>query len=213
MILLSDNDLVIKLAQCDLIDEALGTLESVRTDCFVLNTLKYSLRLNEPDKSIQKYVGSVQAFDRINELLESCKVLTEAPLEFDLLEHLNEIPNIDAGEQALFLHAKDNDSKSIDYRILTGDKKALRAICNYEQLDVFAFLRTKIVCLESCMMDMIDLVGFDHVNQKVSAARHQVVEKKYDTVLRTAFGESRNQEHCLECLRNHASDIRWLLSY
>lgn len=41
MILLSDNDLVIKLAQCDLIDEALASLESVRNDCFVLSTMKY----------------------------------------------------------------------------------------------------------------------------------------------------------------------------
>lgn len=213
MILLSDNDLVIKLAQCDLIDEALGTLDSVRKDCFVLNTIRYSLRLNEPDKAIQKYVGSVQAYDRINELLESCQVLTEAPMEFDLLEHLNEIAEIDAGEQALFLHAKDSHSKAIDYRILTGDKRALRAICNYDQLDAFAFLRTKIVCLESCMMDMIDFVGFDHVNQKVSAAKQQVVEAKYDQVLRAAFGEARSREHCLECLRNYSSDIRWLLSF
>lgn len=213
MILLSDNDLVIKLAQCDLIEEALGTLDSVRKDCFVLNTIRYSLRLNEPDKAIQRYVGSVQAYDRINELLESCQVLTEAPMEFDLLEHLNEIAEIDAGEQALFLHAKDNHLKAIDYRILTGDKRALRAICNYDQLDAFAFLRTKIVCLESCMMDMIDFVGFDHVNQKVSAAKQQVVEAKYDQVLRAAFGEARSQEHCLECLRNYSSDIRWLLSF
>lgn len=213
MILLSDNDLIIKLAQCDLIDEALSTLESAKNDCFVLNTMKYSLRLDEPDKSIERYIGSVQAYDRINELLEKCQVLTAAPIEFDLLDHLNEISAIDAGEQALFLHAKDNDSKSIDYRILTGDKRALRAICNYDRLEIFAFLRTKIVCLESCMMDMIDFVGFDHVNQKVCAAREQVAEEKYDKVLRAAFGEARNQEHCIECLRNYSGDIRWLLSY
>lgn len=213
MILLSDNDLVIKLAQCDLIDEALGSLEANRSDCFVLNTMKYSLRLNEPDKAIAKYVGSPQAFDRINELLESCSILSAAPMQYDLLEHLNEIPNIDPGEQALFLHAKDNDTNSVDYRILTGDKKALRAICNYDQLEAFEFLRTKIVCLETCMMDLIDFVGFDYVNQKVSAARPQVVEAKYDKILRAAFGQGRNIEHCLTCLRSHASDIRWLLSY
>ncbi|MGF6590694.1 hypothetical protein [Pseudomonas sp. 2835] len=213
MILLSDNDLIIKLAQCDLIGEALESLEATRKDCFVLSTIKYSLRLNDPDKSIARYVGSTQAFERINELLDTCQVLSEAPIEFDLLEHLNEIPSIDAGEQALFLHAKDNDSKAIDYRILTGDKRALRAICNYEQLEAFAFLRTKIVCLESCMMDMIDVVGFDQVNQKVIAAREQVGESKYDQVLRAAFGADRNKDHCLECLSNYSSDIRWLLSY
>ncbi len=211
MILLSDNDLIIKLAQCDLIGEALESLRSNVGDCFVLNTFKYSLRLNDPDRSIAKYVGSPQAFERIQELLGSCQELAEAPMDFELYEHLNEIPGIDAGEQALFLHAKDHHSKSIDYRILTGDKRALRAICNYEQPDAFEFLRKKIACLESSMMQMIALCGFDHVNQKVSSARQQVVESKYDQVLRSAFGIGRTQEHCIECLQNYTNDIRWLL--
>jgi len=213
MILLSDNDLVVKLAQCDLIGEALETLESSVEDCFVLNTMRYSLRLGTPDKSIARYVGSAQAFDRVNELLESCQVLSEAPIDFELLEHLSEIPGIDAGEQTLFMHAKDHHTRELDYSLLTGDKRALRAICNYDQLDPFEFLRTKIVCLESCMMDMIEFHGFEHINQKVSAARPQVVESKFDQVLRAAFGAGRNEEHCLECLRNYSSDIRWLLSY
>lgn len=94
MILLSDNDLVVKLAQCDLIGEALDLLRSSAKDCSVLNTLRYSLRLNDPEKAIARYVGSVQAFERINELLDSCQVLPETPIDFDLLEHLNEIPEI-----------------------------------------------------------------------------------------------------------------------
>lgn len=213
MILLSDNDLIVKLAQCDLIDEALETLDAQKGNCFILNTLRHSLRLSSPDNSIKNYVGSPEAFERIHVLLESCNVLPVAPMHFDLFDHLNEISEIDGGEQALFLHAKDNHEKSIDYRMLTGDKRALRAICNYDQLDAFEFLRTKIVCLESCMMDMIDYIGFDYINQKISCARPQVAEEKYDKVLRAAFGEGRSQEHCLDCLRHYSGDIRWLLSY
>lgn len=211
MILLSDNDLVVKLAQCDLIGEALDLLGSSAKDCSVLNTLRYSLRLNDPEKAIARYVGSGQAFERINELLDSCQVLPEAPIDFDLLEHLNEIPEIDPGEQALFMHAKDHHERVIDYRILTGDKRALRAICNYDQPQHFEFLRAKITCLESCMIGLVGNFGFDYINQKVSAAKAQVVESKYDQVLRAAFGYERGPEHCLECLHSYSNDIRWLL--
>jgi hypothetical protein len=211
MILLSDNDLVVKLAQCDLIGEALEILQSSAKDCSVLNTLRYSLRLNDPEKAIARYVGSVQAFERINELLDSCQVLPEAPIDFDLLEHLNEIPEIDPGEQALFMHAKDHHARVIDYRILTGDKRALRAICNYDQPENFEFLRTKVTCLESCMIGLVDTYGFGYVNQKIITAKAQVVDSKYDQVLRTAFGTGRSQEHCLECLHSYSNDIRWLL--
>lgn len=212
MILLSDNDLVVKLAQCDLLDEALASIEAQRSDCFVLSTIKHSLRLGNPDKSIARYVGSPQAFERISDFLEHCNILPEAPI-LDLIDHLIEIPEIDVGEQALFLHAKENHDSNLDYFLLTGDKRALRAICAYDQLDAFEFLRTKIVCLESCMMDMIDYAGFDFINEKVSTARPQIAEEKYDKVLRAAFGKDRDQEHCLDCLRHYCSDVRWLLSY
>ena len=212
MILLSDNDLVVKLAQCDLLDEALSSLEAKRSECFVLSTIKHSLRLGNPDKSIERYVGSPQAFERINDFLEHCSVLPEAPI-LDLIDHLVDIPEIDVGEQALFLHAKSNHDNNLDYFMLTGDKRALRAICAYDQLQEFEFLRTKVVCLESCMMDMIDYAGFDYINEKVSTARPQIAEEKYDKVLRTAFGKERTQEHCLDCLKHYSNDIRWLLSY
>lgn len=212
MILLSDNDLVVKLAQCDLLDEALSSLEAKRSECFVLNTIRHSLRLGNPDKSIDCYVGSPQAFERINDFLEHCRILPEAPI-LDLIDHLVDIPEIDVGEQALFLHAKSNHDNNLDFFMLTGDKRALRAICAYDQLQEFEFLRTKVVCLESCMMDMIDYAGFDYINEKVSTARPQIAEEKYDKVLRAAFGKERTQEHCLDCLRQYSNDIRWLLSY
>ena len=40
MIYLSDNDIIEKLAVCDLLDDALVSLAASRRDVFVLNTLK-----------------------------------------------------------------------------------------------------------------------------------------------------------------------------
>lgn len=213
MILLSDNDLIVKLAQCDLIRDTLASMDAKRNDCYVLNTMSYSLRLRDADFSIRKYVGSVQAYERINEFLEGCSVLGAGPTDYDLLDHLQEIDEIDPGEQTVFLHAYDHHVNDRSYQLLTGDKRALKAICNYDSLEAFEYLRTNVVCLESCMMDLIDYAGFDYVNDMVSTARQEVREDKYDKVLRSAFGASRDENHCLECLRSYCADIRWLLSY
>lgn len=213
MILLSDNDLIVKLAQCDLIETALGSMDAKRKDCFVLNTMSYSLRLRDPDLAIRKYVGSVQAYERISEFLEGCSVLDEGPTDYELLDHLQGIDEIDPGEQTLFLHAYDHHVNDRSYQLLTGDKRALKAICSYDNLDAFEYLRTNIVCLESCMMDLIDYAGFAYVNDMVSTGRQEVLEDQYDKVLRAAFGAGRDQKHCLECLHSYCADFRWLLSY
>ncbi|EPV8688025.1 hypothetical protein ACWAUP_001696 [Pseudomonas aeruginosa] len=213
MILLSDNDLIVKLAQCDLIGDTLAAFESKNKDCFVLNTMSYSLRLRDPDLSIRQYVGSVQAYERIGQFLEGCSTLDEGPMDFDLIEHIQQVDQIDPGEQALLLHAYDHHRNDVDYHLLTGDKRALRAICSYENLDAFEYLRTKVVCLETCMMDLIDYAGHEYINDRVSNARREVAEDQYDKVLRAAFGPGRNQSHSTECLRNYCNDIWWLLSY
>jgi hypothetical protein len=144
MILLSDNDLVIKLAQCDLLQDTLGSLNSGAKGCFVLSSLPYSLRLKDPDKSIEKYVGSSQAYERICGFLEQCSVLNDAKVDFDLIDHMQQIDEVDPGE---------------------------------------------------------------YVNERVSVARKQVSEKKYDKVLRSAFGDGRDEQHCTECLKSYMVDV------
>ncbi len=212
MILLSDNDLVIKLAQCNLIEEALFSLNASASDCYVLNTFQYSLSLRDPDKSIRKYVGSVQAYDRICELVGRCNILAEGPIDFELIEHMEQIPQIDPGEFALFLHARYHYEGNERFRILTGDKKALSAICNYEEFDAFSFLTGNVCCMESTLIGLINNFGFDYVNERVIVAKSLVVYGKYDGVLRSAFGMGRDQAHCTDCLTSFMSGITRLFN-
>ncbi len=207
MILLSDNDLVVKLAQCDLIDIALYSLGAARQDCYVLDTMRYSLKLSDPDKSIEKYVGSAKTYDRISELLQDCKELPAAPLDSSLLDHMQQIPQIDPGEFALFLHAEEQSRAAAAYKVLTGDKRALKAICAYEEFNHFEFLCSQISCLESCMIDLIRSVGYEYVNNCVISARKDVLPAKFDSVLRTAFGAERSEDHCMGCLHHYFYDV------
>ncbi|PBQ22010.1 hypothetical protein CCL08_01695 [Pseudomonas congelans] len=208
MILLSDNDLIIKLAQCDLLHESLVWLEANTPDCFVLQSFQYSLQLRDPDRSIAKYVGSPQAYERICTFYEGCSVLGEADVDFELIEHMQQISEIDPGEFALFLHARSQYDVLEDFKVLTGDKRALSAICAYDEFDAaFPFLPGNVQCVESTMLGLISLFGYQYVNERVSNARREVIEKKYDKVLRAAFGPDRTVEHCSECLRSYMAGM------
>lgn len=207
MILLSDNDLLVKLAQCNLIDVALASLNAGPQHCYVLDTMKYSLRLRDPDLSIRKYVGSTDAYDRINHLLSECNELPAAPLGSDLVDHMSKIPQIDPGEFALFLHAQQHSLANSDYRLLTGDKRALKAICEYGDFHHFEFLCSQVCCLESCMLGLIQNFGFDYINSCVTNAKDIVLENKFDKVLRAAFGTGKEQQNCTDCLYYYFSDL------
>jgi hypothetical protein len=54
MIVLSDNDIVLKLAAFDLLDAALSLLQVAPTEVYVLDTAKYVFRKNR-DKFAGKY--------------------------------------------------------------------------------------------------------------------------------------------------------------
>lgn len=211
MILLSDNDLIVKMAQCDLIDDTLEMLELTYKECFILSSLKYSLRLDDPDLSIRKYFGSCQAYDRASQVVNSCSCISEMPQEnIELLVHMQEITEIDPGEFILLQQAKHHYDKSLEYKLFTGDKRALSAICEYEHFEIFGFLKRNIICLESCLLDLIHYRSFEYINTKLITARSQIDDKKFDTVLRMAFGSGKSQEDSTTCLKEYYKHLNKL---
>lgn len=211
MILLSDNDLIVKMAQCDLIDDTLEMLELTYRDCFILGTLKYSLNLDNPDLSIKKYFGSHQAYDRATEAVNNCSCISDiTPQNIDLLLHMQEITEIDPGEFILLQQAKHNYDNSLNYKLFTGDKRALYAICEYEHFEIFEFLKRNIICLESCLLDLISHRSFDYINSKIITAKSQIDDKKFDTVLRIAFGSGKKKDDSIECLKEYYKHLNRL---
>ncbi|MNV63411.1 hypothetical protein D3C71_1560030 [compost metagenome] len=88
MILLTDNDILVKLAQCDLIDEALAVFQCGLSDCYVLDSAKHSLYLNDVEKCVSRRVGSYQSYDRLCNLVQSCCVLDAADEDLDFMDEL-----------------------------------------------------------------------------------------------------------------------------
>ena len=177
MIILSDNDIIYKLAACDLLDEALVVLGVTHTDVFMLPTAKYKFGVTRnPARAEARYGPDVVA--RIQDFLASVREL-DAVGPSEELQLLSEIDGIDAGEAVLFASTAGLDN----YLLATGDKNSLRAIAATATCQLIARrLIGHVVCLEQIVMKIIEHSGFEHVKDKIVPAR------SCDTALRAAFG-------------------------
>lgn len=205
MILLTDNDILIKLSQSNLVGEALTVFGCTLPECHILDTAKYSLFLNDPDKCIAKRVGNPQAYDRLCELVEGCTELGVAEENIDLLEELSHMENVDAGEQALLLHAHQFHTTGEPFWLTTGDRKALLGVHKSGSVIAKRILRQRVDCTESLVLKMLGIYGFDVINQKICGAIP--VTDRFDSVLRMAFGDGRDIQHAQTCLQSYLDQV------
>lgn len=205
MILLTDNDILVKLSQCDLVSEALEVFHCLHRELFILDTAKYSLFLGNPDKCISKRVGNSAAYDRLCEFVGGCSELGAAIEDLDFLDEIALMENIDPGEQQLLLHAHSYYSSGHDFYLATGDRKALEGIKNSGSQRAHDILRQRVECLESLFIRMLHCHGFDCINSKVSS--WSTVTGRFDKVLNMAFGPTRDYQHATDCLSSYIASV------
>lgn len=207
MILLTDNDVLVKLSQCDLVGEGLAALDGSFGECFILESAKYSLYLNDRNKCVSRYLGNDDAFDRLGRFVANCKELGSAPGDLDYEKELLLIDGMDAGEQQLFLHAKSMADHGDDYTIATGDRRALRGVIQSQSEQTKALLKGKTECLESILIKMIGACDYGFVNGKICQAMGCTDARNFDSVLKMAFGVERSEDHAIDCLKNFMSPV------
>jgi hypothetical protein len=99
VICLSDNDIIHKLAACDLVEEALVALGFSYGDVFVLPTAKHKFGLTKnATKAAQRY--GTEVFARIRSLLHRVREI-EIELPVVEMQALAEVEGIDPGEAVL----------------------------------------------------------------------------------------------------------------
>jgi hypothetical protein len=212
MILLSDNDILIMLAQCDLIDEALEVFQCGLNECFVVGAAPYSLYLNNPQKCYDKRLGNHAAFDRLAGLVHSCQKLGEADENIDLLEALSRIDGVDDGELELFLHADSLHRHQQAYILTTGDKKSLRALLSSNCVHAFPSLSQKVECLESLLLKVMSRYGHAYTTMKVGTGYATTTrEDRFDQVLRVAFGNGRDEAATRTALNYYMKDVTYFI--
>lgn len=212
MIVLADNDVLLALAQCDLVDEALTVLNCSFADCYVLGEAPYSLYLNNPTKCVDKRLGNPSAFERLCQVVDSCKKLGAADENIELLEQLMHLDGVHDGELQLTLHAENLHSQSAPFTMTTGDKTFLSAIYHSDCTLAKAILYQRVECLESLLVKAIGIYGHEHITAKVGYGKETTTNaKKFDTVLSMAFGNGRAEQHTLDCLNNYMRPAQYFL--
>ncbi len=163
MICLLDNDLIRKLAICDLLDESLDALQASRGEALVLPTAKYVLLkpIKKPERAKERLGEAL--FDRLNAFLNGVQSLDEQPSAEEQLV-FDDIVGIDPGEAVLFSATARFD----DVLLATGDKTSLYALAaNPTCQEVCRRLNGKVICLEQVIVRVIEDIGFDQARAKI----------------------------------------------
>jgi hypothetical protein len=202
LIYLTDNDIVEKLAICDLLDDALTAFGATRADVLVIPTLKNRIGIGAPRPKVVKRRGAEVAA-RLVEFLGTVREITDySPEDHQLLEDLDDSVEIDPGE-IILLSAT---SRIQEYLLLTGDKRCIRAVATRpECADIARRIQGRVVCFEQIICRIINAEGFGRVRAKVVP-----VLQTCDTALRAAFGSGLNstQENTIACLESYIAQLR-----
>lgn len=146
-----------------------------------------------------------ELIDRVHRFIGEAKFLEQAVNGFDdLLDKMAVIDGIDSGEGILFLAAHQIQ----DSKLATGDKKSLRTLLKFsDDLAVIVdSLQGRVYTLESSLLMLIQRLGYDRVNDLVSAKAIQ------DKTLGLAFGFGRSEEHAIACLSSESRPFLSLLA-
>lgn len=191
-----------KLAQCDLLESLPELLGTQITDIFVSTTARYQLLPKNAEKLLSK-CGNAETVARLQEFLSSV-LDVPAIKNLELLARISEIPNIDAGEQQLFV-ACVSDEDSI---LITGDRKALRAVVAGKDSvpEIHAGLIDRVVTFESALLLALDVFGFAVLKQKLLAC------PKPDGVLKQVLKPNMAEDDLRECLVSYTREAAVFLA-
>lgn len=200
MAVLLDNDVVLKLAQLDLLADGCKLLTKNYGQLFVLDTLVYQL---QGKAAVRRY--GVEAIERVKNCLTQGNFLLFSEVITDprLISLQNDFDNLDEGEMRLVQGLLNHHDL-----LLSGDKRFLKAIADTGFIEEAA-LHNRFVCLEQVMCFLINELSLDHVNEKATIAFQG--EYRVDSALRTCIGYGRTHEHVIEGFLNQLRELPEIL--
>jgi hypothetical protein len=195
--ILIDNDALLKLARYGLLAEALALFECTPTDVRVLAAAKYRLL---PAKNRLRCCKDEESAARLEAFLKTCNPLDAKLADPDLLDVLNAVPNIDAGEALLFAVGANNR----DTLVITGDKRSLEALWSHDSVaDISKALAGRVVSVE-VLFSMLTESQFTLIQQRVRD------KPDVDMTLKIVFGVSvpADFESVKKGFNSYISDLR-----
>lgn len=200
MAVLLDNDVVLKLAQLDLLNDGCELLTKKYGQLYVLDTFKYQLR---GKSAIRRY--GTEAIERAQHCLdqETFLIFSESITDQRLIDLQNNYDNLDEGEMRLVQGLLNHHEL-----LLSGDKRFLKAIAETGFIEDAA-LNNRFVCLEQIICFIINELSLEHVNAKATIAF--MGEFRVDSALRTCIGNGRTHEHVDEGFFHQLREIPEIL--
>lgn len=193
MLLFTDNDILLKLANCNLLDCFIDELSLSHHEVFLTPKAKFSLQ-----SQLNKNLSSQEAKDSLSNFLMKVSYI-EDPVDDSLIADLISIPNIDSGEAILFAKLISTEASFL----ATGDKRSLKAILEEVELQKFrTHFLNRVYTFESVLLFLLDRKGFLFVSSMIS--RNPDMN---DSVLRMAFGNGRDEQHARACLNSYSQDL------
>jgi hypothetical protein len=189
MIILADNDIIHKLACCELLDSFLEWIESPPAVVWVIPSIPFVLR--------KKLKNNPTALACLEAFLLKTRPIPEASM--DLLERYEQL---DEGERQMLAVLVEDQRIT---RLVTGDKRALRQIAGMVSGDAPLSSRlsqTRTDCLESVMLGLMDHFGYPVINGKASLGVDS------DKVLKMTFGPARSEAHAREVLGVYLKELQ-----
>jgi hypothetical protein len=195
--LLIDNDALLKLARYGLLDEALAIFDCTAAGAIVLASAKYKLL---PAKNRLRFCKDEESAARLEAFLRTSNQLDAGLADSDLLDVLNAVPKIDAGEALLFAVGATNSNTLV----ITGDKRSLEALCSHDSVaDVSKSLAGRVVSVE-VLFSMLAESQFTFIQERVRA------KPDVDQTLNNSFGVTvpADFESVKEGLNSYINDLR-----
>jgi hypothetical protein len=193
---LVDNDIALKLAQYDLLDQSIEVIAGDYRSVEILDSLQYRFRLSDDNASLAR-CGDPETRDRLRTLCQKSSRLP--PADNGVVAALSLIPGIDIGEAQIFAVAF---QRREDF-VYTGDKQSLRALVGSAAGNaVRAALCGRVYCLEQIIAQVIHRFGFDAVATKIARRPHT------DASLRAIFGAGSTEFGVFEGLKSYYKALR-----
>lgn len=197
MLLLSDNDILVKLGLLGLLPDFLKSLGLENNQVYITESTMYSL-----PPQLKKYTRDNDIHRPILELVAQFQKISS--IDIELLEKFNTVSDIDSGEAILATKMIENSSAYL----ATGDKRFLRAI---KQTDFSKDFENRVYTFELALLLLVESIGYERVKSKILETS-QLLDKPLDGLFKLAFRVDSTKDSDIECLISFTKDIQDLHS-
>ncbi|MDE1265818.1 hypothetical protein [Vibrio aestuarianus] len=198
MLLFVDNDVVIKLAEYELLTSLHGIVSKSGHRIHVLESLAYVAGLNNV-KRAQKVFSTDSSIEQIKEFLDTVELARINKLStMTLINSINE-PNLDEGELTLLGCAIESDMAGF----CSGDKRAIQAVNDLASIKTLSLENCIIIILEHTLKLLITAFGAGVLQQVIC-------KPNVDKAVRLCFqgATADNLDQTILALESYINDLK-----